>query len=82
VQYGVPCICGYVYTTDNVAIDDIHVQSGLENNYQDGTFKLTVTLRNTAAQDVDNYQLNIQLLDGEKIIFQENLQITHHTHRQ
>jgi len=62
----------YVYATDNVAIDDIHVQAGLENNYQDGTFKLNIKLRNTAARNVDNYQLNVQLSDGRKIIFQEN----------
>ncbi len=62
----------YVYSTDNVAIDDIHVQSELRNNYQDGLFKLTIKIRNTTAKILDNYQLNIQLLDGEKIIFQEN----------
>ncbi len=62
----------YLYATDKVAIDDIHVEAGLTNDYQDGTFKLTVKIRNTASRIIDNYQLNVQLLDGEKIIFQEN----------
>lgn len=60
-----------IYVTDQVALDDIHVKAGLQNNYKDGVFSLNVEIRNTGSSNARNYILDIALnRNGRKILNQ------------
>ncbi len=58
-----------IYSTAKTALDDIHVKSGLENDYHDGVFELNIDLRNNGKRSIKNYEISIDLLDGDEVVF-------------
>ena len=60
-----------LYATSQVAIDDIHVISGLTNEYKDGTFELKLDLRNTGKKNSKDYSVEIGLMDGSDQLYSD-----------
>ena len=67
----------YLYAQDKVGLNDVALTSGLINDYQDGSFKIDLELKNSTKTPATK-NINVQLLDGDKEILnfskQETLQ--------
>ncbi|MDN3666797.1 glycoside hydrolase family 2 TIM barrel-domain containing protein [Algibacter miyuki] len=61
----------YLYASDKVTLRDFRVTSDLENNFQDGVFKVALKVDNNTAEAVEK-AVKIQLLDGDKEIYADS----------
>lgn len=59
----------YLYAQDKVALNDIRITSGLQNDYKDGSFAIDLELINTTEASSEK-EVTVKLLDGSKEIAQ------------
>jgi len=61
----------YLYTKLPVSIADFQVHTGLDDNYQDGLFKLQTAIENQGESAAER-RLNIQLIHDETVLYEDN----------
>ncbi|PQV48834.1 beta-galactosidase [Jejuia pallidilutea] len=54
----------YLYAQDKVGLNDVAINSGLKNNYTDGSFKINLELKNTS-KTPNKKTVKVQLIDGD-----------------
>ncbi|UOF88710.1 DUF4981 domain-containing protein [Fodinisporobacter ferrooxydans] len=60
----------YLLATPFVHIDDVFVQTQLDEAYQDAKLKIQMSLCNTRQADIQGYQVEVQLLDASYQVVQ------------
>ncbi len=60
----------YLYASEKITVRDFRVTSDLTNNYQDGVFALNLKINNHTQKQATQ-ATKIQLLDGDKVVYQE-----------
>ncbi len=61
----------WLYSTPKVHIRDFKVIAGLQNNYNDGVFKLDLDLKNYLGKRSGEHQVEVTLLDGAQNIYND-----------
>lgn len=64
----------YLYATNKVTIRDFKVTSDLDNNYQDGVFKLALQIANNSKSNLEK-TIDVTLLDGNTVVFSEEKKV-------
>ncbi len=67
----------YLIARPKLSVYDFFIKAGLDENYKNGLFDLTVTLNNLPAKNESSQSLRVKILDDEdKIIYQQQSKFT------